>query len=334
MLSLLAVNYVIMAVVRAWAGAERADSVQQPDGCSRVPAAGRQGQRRARQDAGRDGRRGVQEGGPLPGRQGRAGEELRDRDPVVRDLQQRRADELLAGQARSRSRRADQRRARVLREPDPRLRPGDPAGRPVHLALAARDRRADGRDRRVRALARASRRGRRHEGHVQGRRGHRRGQGRADRGRRLPQEPREVPEARRPDSARRAARGPARHRQDAARPRGRGRGGRAVLLHQRVGVRRGDRRHRRLARARPVQAGQGSRAGDHLHRRARRHRALALGRQHVRRRQRRARADAQPDPHRDGRLRAGRHGDRGRRRPTAPRSSTPRCCAPAASTAA
>ena len=60
----------------------------------------------------------------------------------------------------------------------------------------------------------------------------------------------------------------------------------------------------------------------------------ALGRQHVRRRQRRARADAQPDPHGDGRLRAGRHGDRGRRRPTAPRSSTPRCCAPAASTAA
>ena len=35
---------------------------------------------------------------------------------------------------------------------------------------------------------------------------------------------------------------------------------RAVLLDQRVGVRRGDRRHRRLARARPLQAGQGGRA--------------------------------------------------------------------------
>ena len=32
-----------------------------------------------------DGR--VQEGSPLPGLQGRAGEELRDGDPVVRDLQ-------------------------------------------------------------------------------------------------------------------------------------------------------------------------------------------------------------------------------------------------------
>ena len=125
---------------------------------------------------------------------------------------------------------ADQRRARVLHEPDPRVRPGDPARVPVRLALAPGGGRADGRDRRVRALAGAPRRGQRHEGHVQRRRGHRRGQGRADRGRRLPQEPGEVPAARRPDPARRAARGPAGHGQDAARPRGRGRGGRAVLL--------------------------------------------------------------------------------------------------------
>ncbi len=81
--------------------------------------------------------------------------------------------------------------------------------------------------------------------------------------------------ARRPDPARRAALGPARHRQDAAGARRRRRGERAVLLGLGVGVRRGDRRHRRLARARPLQAGQGVLAGDHLHRRARRDRPLA-----------------------------------------------------------
>ena len=50
-----------------------------------------------------------------------------------------------------------------------------------------------------------------------------------DRDRRLPQEPRQVPEARRPDPARRAAQRRARDGQDAARPRGGRRGGRPVL---------------------------------------------------------------------------------------------------------
>ncbi len=53
----------------------------------------------------------------------------------------------------------------------------------------------------------------------------------------------------------------------------------------------------------------------------------------LRRRQRRARADAQPDPHRDGRLRAGHRRDRARRPRTGPRCSTRRCCGRAASTA-
>ena len=48
-----------------------------------------------------------------------------------------------------------------------------------------------------------------------------------------------------------------------------------VLLDGRLRVRRGDRRRRRLARARPLHAGEGGRAGDHLHRRARRDRPLA-----------------------------------------------------------
>ena len=63
-------------------------------------------------------------------------------------------------------------------------------------------------------------------------------------------------------------------------------------------------------RARPVRPGQEGRAGDHLHRRARRDRPPAR-RRRVARRPRRARADAEPDPHRDGRL----HGLGGRHRP-------------------
>ena len=66
----------------------------------------------------------------------------------------------------------------------------------------------------------------------------------------------EVPPAGRADPEGRAARRPAGHRQDAARPRGRRRGRRAVLLHLGVGVHRDDRRGRREPRARPVRAGQ------------------------------------------------------------------------------
>ena len=128
--------------------------------------------------------------------------------------------------------------------------------------------------------------------------------------------------------ARRAALRAARNRQDAARPRGRGRGGRRLLLHVGLGVRRGDRGRRRLARARPVQAGQGGGAGDRLHRRAGRDRPLALGqRGRDQRRPRRARADAQPDPHRDGRLRGRHERDRpGRHEP--PRGPRPGAAAP------
>ncbi len=61
-------------------------------------------------------------------------------------------------------------------------------------------------------------------------------------------------QARRPDSARRAPLRAARNGEDAARPRGRRRGERPVLLDGGVRVRRGDRRSRSGARARPVQA--------------------------------------------------------------------------------
>ncbi len=111
--------------------------------------------------------------------------------------------------------------------------------------------------------------------------------------------------------------------QDAARAGGRRRGARRVLLDRRLGVHRGDRRRRRRARPRPVRQGQGGRAGDHLHRRARRDRPLApgVGRDH--RRQRRARADARPDPDRDGRVRARPRRSWCSARPTGPRSSIP-----------
>jgi hypothetical protein len=86
---------------------------------------------------------------------------------------------------------------------------------------------------------------------------------------------REVPEARRPHPPRRAARRPARHRQDAARQGHRRRGRRAVLLDLRLRLRRDVRRRRREPRARPVQAGPAQLALHHLPRRDRRRRPQA-----------------------------------------------------------
>ena len=137
--------------------------------------------------------------------------------------------------------------------------------------------------------------------HLRGRRRHRRGQGRAAGDRRVPQGPAEVPAPGRQDPQGLPAGRPARHRQDAAGPRHRGRGERAVLHH--LGFRlRGDvRRRRRQPRARHVRAGQEERPLHHLHRRNRRGRPSP--RRRPGRRQRRARADAEPDAGRDGRLR-------------------------------
>jgi cell division protease FtsH len=125
--------------------------------------------------------------------------------------------------------------------------------------------------------------------------------------------------------------GPSGHRQDAARARGRRRGGRAVLLDLRLGLRRDVRRRRRLARARPVRAGQAEQPVHHLHGRDRRRRPPP--RRRPRRRPRRARADAQPAARRDGRLRdeGQHHPDRGHQPARHPR---PGAAAPrAASTA-
>ena len=149
------------------------------------------------------------------------------------------------------------------------------------------------------------------KGDVQGRCGRRRGEGRAPGDHRVPEGAAEVPEARRAHSEGRAPHGPSGNRQDAARARRRGRSERAVLLDQRLGLRRDVRRRRRLARPRPLRAGQEERAVHRLHRRNRRGRPSS--RRRPRRRARRARADAQSAARRDGRLRVerGRHSGRG-----------------------
>ena len=108
----------------------------------------------------------------------------------------------------------------------------------------------------VRQVARQAPVGRLAEDHLPRRRRRGRGRGGAARDQGVPREPQEVPGARRAHPHRRAAVRAAGHRQDAARARRRRRGGRAVLLDLGLGLRRDVRRRRRLARARPVRAGQ------------------------------------------------------------------------------
>ena len=105
-----------------------------------------------------------------PERRGRrGGQELRDRDPDVR--QHRRRSRRLAQEQRHDRGRAGQPGPRVPAQPDPRLPPGDPARRPVRVDLAQSRRRPDERARRLRPLARAPERGRADEGHLHGRGG-------------------------------------------------------------------------------------------------------------------------------------------------------------------
>ena len=145
--------------------------------------------------------------------------------------------------------------------------------------------------------------------------------------------PKKFTQARRAHPARRAAHRTPRVRQDAPRQGHRRRGRRALLLDLRLGLRRDVRRRRRLARARPVQAGQEELGAlHHLPRRDRRRRPPPRRRFHDRR-PRRARADAQRHPRRDGRLRPPPTRSSSSPPPTAPTCSTRRSRAPAGSTA-
>ena len=250
-------------------------------------------------------------------------DELQHRDSGVRRHEV--ALEPARAEGRRRQRQAVDRKRRVVGEPPARLRPDAPLHRAAGSADAPCGQRAGG-ARQLRPLARQALRADRGPRDLRRRGRDRRGEGRALRGGRLPAPAGEVPEARGADPARRAALRAAGNREDAARARGRRRGERAVLLPVGVRVRRGDRRHRRSARPRPLRAGEDGGAGDRVHRRAGCDRPLAhLGRGRVQRRQRRARADPEPDPHRDGRLHSHHQRDRdrgdqppGRARPGAP----------------
>ena len=179
-----------------------------------------------------------------------------------------------AGARRRGHRRADGPRDAAVADV-PHVRRADAALlRPLVLVHAPRRRRRDGHVL-VRALAGEAVRADDRARDLRRRRRHRGGRAGARGGRRLPPRPGEVHEARRADPARRAPERLAGDGQDAARARGRRRGRRAVLLDVRLGVRRDDRRRRRLARARPVRAGEGRGALDRLRRRDRRDRAIA-----------------------------------------------------------
>ena len=168
--------------------------------------------------------------------------------------------------------------------------------------------------------------------HVRGRRRRGRGQDGAPGGRGVPQVPREVQLA----SARasRAAcswSGPPGTGKTLMARAVAGEAGVPVLQHLRLRVRRDVRGRRRQPRARPVRPGQ---AQQPVHRvRGRDRRGRPPARRRPRRLARRARADPQPDPRRDGRLRHEHQRDRRRRHqpPRRPRPGAP--AARAASTA-
>ena len=139
----------------------------------------------------------------------------------------------------------------------------------------------------------------------------RRGEDGAPGGGGVPQVPGEVQLARGPNPTRRAPGGPPGHGQDPHGTRGRRRGRGALLQHLGLRVRRDVRRRGRQPRARPLRPGQAQRPVHRLRRRDRRRGPAARG--GPGRQPRRARADPQPDPGRDGRLRHEHERDRGRR---------------------
>ena len=138
-----------------------------------------------------------------------------------RVCQQRRPVGAASAEGRGRERPTARLRAPLVAEPSARFRADDSVHLPALLADAAGGQRSE-RPRVVRPLARPPVPTGRRPRHVRRRGRHRRSEGGAVGGRRLPAPSGEVPEARRPDSARRAPLGPTRHREDVARAGGRG----------------------------------------------------------------------------------------------------------------
>ena len=155
----------------------------------------------------------------------------------------RRHRERASGGRRSRSTATSQKPNGLVQPP--LLRPADPAPR---RAPALDDESRPGRQRArdaVRSQPAQDRREGSAEDHVQGRRRRGRGDRGAGGGQGVPAAPVEVPGDGREDPARCPPVRSARHRQDPPREGGRGGGGRAVLLDQRVRLRRDVRRRRR-----------------------------------------------------------------------------------------
>ena len=178
----------------------------------------------------------------------------------------------------------DRQRARSPSRASPAPRGGRPdlarSLRPVHRVLDLPDephagRRLQGDELRQEPGQADGRR--RPEDHLQGRGRRRRGRRGAARDQGVPREPQEVPGPRRPHPQGRPAVRPPGNRQDPARPRGRRRGRRALLLDLGIRLRRDVRRRRRLPGARPVRAGQAVEPLHHLHGRDRRRRPPPRG---------------------------------------------------------
>ena len=228
-----------------------------------LPRTGEGRKRRAGQRHRRRHRGGLPQPDQLPRRLQRQHAQVPDAAADVR----RHAPADAAGEERRPGDRGPAGGAAAVADPAAVVRAHPAARRAARVAVPPRGRVPQPLDRKV---ERHAIRGRRRARNLR-RRGRNRGvQGGAGGDRRLPERPRALLAARRRHPARSPALGAARHRQDAAGARGRGAGGRALLLALRLRVHRDGRGRRCEPGARPVQAGEGERSGDHLHRRARR----------------------------------------------------------------
>ncbi len=242
-LALIALNWLSVLFFQPSTGEERVTVPFSPYFLTQVKAGTVEHDRlQGRHDPGQ-----VQDQAALPGERQEGDADEGVRHPGAELLERRPAVGAAAGKGRADQRRIDD-HERVAAGGDPaRVRPDAADRRPVRADLQTRreKRRRHGRARQLRQIAGAPGGPGKDPRHVRRRRRDRRGQGRTLGDRRLPAQPRALRQPRRAHAPRRAAVRRARDGQDAARPRGRRRGARGVLLDLRLGVHRGDRRRRR-----------------------------------------------------------------------------------------